>query len=165
MRQLSCQHKKADPLPVCSANRPPLFKGRCKTSSMHHFEQTGSTHAATDAHRDNREFRLAAAAFDQSVTGQPRARHPVGMTDRDRAAIDIDLLRVDAEFVAAIKHLHGKRLVQFPEIDILDLQAVTLQQPRYCKYRPDAHLVRLAAGGDKTAEDAERLQATLGSFL
>src|ERR1700733_9707108 len=102
MRQLSCQHKTADPLPVCSANRPPLFKGRYKTSSMHHFEQTGGAHAATDAHRHHREFCLAAAAFDQSVTGQPRARHPVGMADRDRATIDVDLLRVDAELVAAI---------------------------------------------------------------
>src|ERR1019366_212401 len=134
-------------------------------SLLHDLEQTGGTHAAADAHGDDSVFGLAAAALDQGVTGEARARHAVGMTDRNRAAVDIDLLRIDAQFVAAIEHLHREGLVQFPEIDVVDLEAVALEQARHREYRPDAHLIRLAAGGDETAEDAERFQAALGSLL
>ena len=58
-----------------------------------------------------------------SIRAWPVRRAPVmpyGMTDRDRAAIDVELFRIDAELVAAIDHLHRERLVQFPEIDIVD---------------------------------------------
>ena len=39
------------------------------------------------------------------------------------------------------------------------------EQARHREDRADAHLVRLAAGGDEAAEDAERLEAALGRFL
>src|ERR1700676_789635 len=122
---------------------------------LHDLEQAGRTHAATDAHGDDSVFGLAAAALDQRVTGETRARHAVGMPDRDRAAVDIDLLRIDAQFVAAIQDLHREGLVQFPEVDVVDLEAVALEQARHREHRPDAHFIRLAAGGDETAEDAE----------
>src|SRR4051812_42394488 len=99
------------------------------------------------------------------MAGEARAGHAVGMADRDRAAVDVDLVRIDAELVAAIDHLHRKGFVQFPEVDVVDAEAMTLQQPRHREYRADAHLVRLAARGDKTAEDAERFQAAPGGFL
>src|ERR1700688_4734795 len=97
--------------------------------SVDDFKQTGSTHAATHAHRDNGVFRFATAALDQGVAGQARAGHAVGMTDRDRAAIDVELFRIDAKLVAAIDHLHRERLVQFPEIDIVDRESVPLEKP------------------------------------
>src|SRR4029077_8816050 len=93
------------------------------------------------------------------VTGEPRTRHAVGMADRDRAAVDVELFRVDAELVAAVDHLHGKSFVELPKIDVIDLQPVTLEQARHREHRSDAHLVRLTAGGDKAAEYAERLEA------
>src|SRR5689334_20320441 len=77
---------------------------------LQHLEQAGGAHAAADAHGDDGILRLAAAAFDQRVAGQARARHAVGMADRDGAAIDVDLLRIDAELVAAVDHLHGEGL-------------------------------------------------------
>src|SRR3954468_18523771 len=82
---------------------------------LQHLEQAGRAHAAADAHRDHGIFRLAATALDQRVAGEACARHAVGMADRDRAAIDVDLFRIDAELVAAVQHLHGEGLVQFPE--------------------------------------------------
>src|SRR5262249_23543386 len=100
-------------------------------SLMHDLEQAGRAHASADAHRDDGIFRLSAAALDQRVTREPRARHAVRMAHGNGAAIDVDLLRIDAELVAAIKHLHRERLVQLPEIDIIDLESVTLQKPRH----------------------------------
>ena len=97
----------------------------------------------------------------QQVAGEPRASHAIGMADRDRAAIDVQLVGVDAELVAAIDHLDRISLVELPEIDVVDLQIVPLQKPRNRGDRADAHFVRLDAGGDEATEDAKRLQALL----
>src|SRR5215813_2418635 len=121
--------------------------------SMDDFEQAGGAHAATDAHGHHAVFGLAPAALDQEVAGQARSGHTIGMADRDRAAVDVELLRVDAELVAAIDHLHRIGLVELPQIDIVDLQTMPLQEPRDRRNRADAHLVRLDAGGDEAAED------------
>ena len=93
------------------------------------------------------------------MADEPRPAHAEGMADRDRAAIDVDLLGIDAERVAAIERLRGEGLVQLPEVDVGDLQAVALQQARHGEDRADAHLVGLAAGRGEAAEDAERRQA------
>ena len=86
------------------------------------------------------------------------------MADRDRAAVDVQLLVGDAELVAAIKHLHGEGLVQLPQVDVVHLEPEALQQLGDRIDRTDAHLVGLAAGHDQSLVDAERLQAPLGGF-
>src|SRR6267154_37708 len=121
--------------------------------SMDDFKKARGAHAATHAHRDNGVFRLAPATLDQGVAGQARSGHAVGMTDRDRAAIDVELFRIDAELVAAIDHLHRERLVQFPEIDVVDLQSVAPEKTRHGIDRTDAHLVGFTPRRDKAAED------------
>src|SRR6266536_5473242 len=95
--------------------------------SMDDFQKPRGPHAATNTHGDDGVFHLAPASLNQSVAGQPRSSHAVGMTDCDRAAIDVELFRIDPELVAAIDHLHREGLVQFPEIDIVDLKSVTLE--------------------------------------
>ena len=65
------------------------------------------------------------------------------------------------ELVAAVEDLHGERLVELPQADVVDLQAVALQQLRDREHRADAHLVRLAAGDRDAAVDAERLKPAL----
>src|SRR5580704_10582605 len=54
-----------------------------------HLEKTGGAHAAADAHGHDDVLDAAAFALDQRVPDQARARHAVGVADRDRAAIDI----------------------------------------------------------------------------
>src|SRR5207237_8435939 len=88
--------------------------------SMDDFEKPRRPHAATDTHGDDGIFRLAPTTLNQSMAGQPGSGHAVGMANRDRAAIDVELFRVNSELVAAIDHLHRKCFVQFPEIDIVD---------------------------------------------
>ena len=63
------------------------------------------------------------------------------------------------EAVAAVDDLRGERLVQLPHVDVVDLQAVTLQQLGHREHRADAHLVRLAAGDGEAAEDELRPDA------
>src|SRR6266702_501368 len=129
--------------------------------SVDDFKQAGCAHAAADTHGHDAVLRLAPPPLDQEVAGQPRPGHAVGMADRDRATVDVELVRIDAELVAAIDHLHRIGLVELPEIDVVDLQIVTLEKPRDRGDRADAHLVGLDAGGDEAAEDAERLQSLL----
>src|SRR5271155_1664334 len=87
------------------------------------------------------------------------------MSDRNRAAVDVQLLRIDAELVAAIDHPHRIGLVELPEIDVVDLQIVPLQEAWDRSDRTDAHLVRFDAGRDEAAEDAERLEALCAAIL
>src|SRR5579864_4113286 len=107
------------------------------------LEQPGAALPAADAHRHHAPFGLAAAAFLQNVPGQACAGHAEGMADRDRTAIDVVFGGIDAELVAAIQALARERLVQLPDVDVVDLQAMALQQFRHGEHRADAHLVRL----------------------
>src|SRR5690242_18576014 len=127
--------------------------------SMGDFERSGGTPAAAAAHGADGMFRLAPPALDQRGAGQASTGHAIGMADGNRTAVDVELVRVDAELVAAIDHLHREGFVELPEIDVVDLQAVPLEQPRHGIDRSHAHLVRLAARRDKAAEDAKRLQS------
>src|SRR5215212_7337987 len=95
--------------------------------SMNDFQKPRGPHAATDTHGDDGVFRLAPAALNQSVAGQPRPSHAVGMPDCDRAAVYVELFRINPQLVAAIDHLHRECLVQFPEVDIVDLEPVPLE--------------------------------------
>src|SRR5690606_40864700 len=83
----------------------------------------------------------------------------------DGAAVDVEPFPGNAELVAAVDDLHGERLVEFPDADVLDLEAGLLEQLRHSKYGADAHLVGLATDDLETAVNAERLQAALLRFL
>ena len=92
-----------------------------------HFEQARRAHAAADAHRDDDMLDAAALAFDERVPDEPRAGHAVRVADRDGAAVDIVLVRVDAELVAAIQGLAGERFVKLPQPDVVDGEAMELR--------------------------------------
>src|SRR4051812_19551294 len=125
------------------------------------LEQSRAALAAADAHRHDAPFGLAALAFLEDVAGETRAGHAEGMADRDRAAVDVVLVGIDAELVARIEALAGEGFVELPEIDVVDLQAMTLQQLRHGKDRADAHLVRLATRRRPSDEAAHRIEAAL----
>ena len=101
----------------------------------------------------------AALAFDEGVAGQAGAAHAVGVADRDGAAVDVEQIVRDAEFVGAVEHLHRERLVQFPQADVLDLKAEAFEQLGHRIDRADAHFVGLGAGDRHSEVAAERLEA------
>src|SRR5439155_23456541 len=123
------------------------------------LEHPGPALSAADAHRDEAVALLAAEHLVGQRAGQPRAGHTERMPDRDRAAVDVEPLGIDAEPVAAVDHLDGERLVQLPEIDVLDLETVPPEELRHREDRADPHLVGLAARHGEAAEDRERLDA------
>src|SRR6266849_6861742 len=123
------------------------------------LEEPRGALAAADAHGHDAVARLAAELLDGDRAHHPRAGHAERVADRDRAAVDVELLRIDAQAIAAVDDLRGERLVQLPHVDVVDLQAVTLQELGYRVDGTDAHLVRLAAGDGEAAEDELRANA------
>src|SRR3954464_4891523 len=116
------------------------------TGISDHLEQACCSHAAADAHRHHNKPCLAAPAFDEDMADHAGTRHTVGVADGNRPAIDVELLRIDPEPVAAVQHLAGEGLVQLPQVDVLDPQTVLLQQLGDGEDRADAHLVGCATG-------------------
>ena len=54
--------------------------------------------------------------------------------------------------------MHGERLVQFPEVDVVHLEPGPLQKFRHSKHGADAHLIGFAAGDRGAAINAERFE-------
>jgi len=77
-----------------------------------HLEEPSGTHAAADAHGYDDPTHAAAFALDQRMANHARARHPIGVTDRDRAAIDIVPVGIDAEPVSALESLYGEGFIE-----------------------------------------------------
>src|SRR5207253_7416595 len=102
--------------------------------SSGHLEEAGRAHSAADAHGSDDVLHLAPTALDQGMTGEPGARHPVRMADGDGAAVEVEPVVRDAEPVAAVDDLHGKRFVQLPEPDVVRLQASALQEARHSEH-------------------------------
>ena len=121
------------------------------------LEQARGSHAAADAHRDHDVLLAAALAFDERVHHDARTAHAVRMTDRDRTAVDVQLLVRDAERVAAVDRLHRERLVEFPRTDVVDREPVALEQIGHREDGADPHLAWIAATHDQPAIEAERL--------
>ena len=95
------------------------------------------------------------------MAGQTSAGYTVRVTDGNGTAVDVELLHRDAQLVAAVDNLRGERFVQFPQIDVVHGQAVTLEQLRNRIDRADTHFVRLATGDAEAAEDTHRLDVLL----
>jgi len=89
---------------------------------------------------------------------------PYGVADRDRPAVHVQPVMRDAQAVAAIQDLAGEGLVQFPQVDVLDLQAVLGEQLGDGEDGANAHLVRLTPRHRHAAVDAERLEAAAFGF-
>ena len=77
------------------------------------------------------------------------------MAERDRAAVDVQPLRIDRQLLQAREHLRGERLVQLDEIDLIERQAGQLQHLSDRRHRPDAEPLRLDAGG-REGDEARR---------
>ena len=80
------------------------------------------------------------------------------MAHGNGAAVDVEFVVVDAQLVAAVKHLHRKGLVQLPQANIIHTQTVLLEQLGHCKYRTNAHFIGLTAGDRHTPIGPEGLQ-------
>src|SRR5690606_38745566 len=87
------------------------------------------------------------------------------MPERDRAAVDVELLVGNAELALAVERLAREGLVHLDDVDVSDGQAVAREQLAHRGDGTDAHERRIDARGGERAEDAERLDAELVGLL
>src|SRR5688572_12009780 len=79
---------------------------------------------------------------------QFRTRAPERVAERDRATVDVDLLRIEIELFHARQRLRGEGFVELDEFDLIERQAGLLQHLPDRRYRADAEqLGRDACGG------------------
>ena len=62
-----------------------------------------------------------------------------GMSEGDRAAVDIELVHIKAEIMANCYRLCRKRLISFDQVEIADLVAASLHGLAGSRYRADTH--------------------------
>src|SRR5437667_12134155 len=136
-----------------------LFAAAAFIALVRRLDQPGRPHAAADAHGDDAPALLPPAQLVEQRPGHARAGHAVGVADRDRAAVRVELLGVDAEAVPAVDDLRGEGLVQLDDVDVLELEPRLLEPLRHRDGRPDPHLVGLAGREHAAAEEAERPHA------
>ena len=75
--------------------------------------------------------------------------------------IEARVVGCDADAVAPGQHLHRERLVELEEPDVVDREALALEDPLRRRDRPEAHQVRLDAGVGEPDEPHLRLEAEL----
>ncbi len=88
-----------------------------------------------------------------------RAAGADGMPDGDRAAMDVDLRRIEAEFAIDGQRLHAESLVQFEEVDLGEGQSGLRSDLAHGIDGREAEPLRLAAAGGLSADDGHRLEA------
>ena len=91
-------------------------------------------------------------------------RHAIGVAYGNRAAIDVQNFIGNPQLVAAVQHLAGECLVEFPESDVIHLQSGPLEQARDGKHRSNTHLIGFATGHRIASEGAERFNIVFCRF-
>src|SRR5436305_14458450 len=88
----------------------------------------GDALAHADAHRGETVLHAAMLHLAYQGADQASSAAPQRVTQCDRAAVDVDLLLIEAEEADARERLRGKRLVQLDECNVGRLQAGLLQR-------------------------------------
>src|SRR5512143_3749400 len=92
-----------------------------------YFEQSRCAHPTTDAHRHHTETTAALPELVHELCRQLRSRCAQRMPERDRAAVDVDLLLRQPELANDGDDLCRERLVELDEIDVLELEPRALE--------------------------------------
>ena len=78
--------------------------------------------AAAAAQRRRAETAAAPAQLERQVQRDPGAAHPDRVAERDRAAVDVDHLRADAEVAHRLDADRGERLVDLDQVEVGHVQ-------------------------------------------
>ena len=111
-----------------------------------------------------RSGRRAAQLVDEH-RHQPRAAHPERMPERDRAAVDVDLLGIQAELVDARDRLAGERLVELDEVEVVDAEPGPRERLAGGRHGPEAHDRRVDAGDGGRHDPRHRPEARVARPL
>ena len=89
----------------------------------------------------------------------PGAGRADRVPERDRAAVDVDLVPVEAELAAVGQGLRGERLVDLDQVERLDRQLDPVEQPADALDRGEEQPLRRDLGLGVADDPGERRQA------
>src|SRR6185503_17080261 len=155
-------------------NAPPLISFFCSATAdifssksvnnpcnpwLKSFQNSRGAHTTADTHRHHSISPVAALQLAQDARSQLRARATERMAQRDRAAVDVDLIRIQSQRLDDSERLRGKRFVQLDHIDIVERQSREFQSLRNREHWSNAHLFRRAACSRVSNKARQRLRA------
>src|SRR5579864_3457276 len=105
--------------PICLRRPAALPMPRQTASSALHAHR--DAHAAADAQGRQALLGVALGHLVQQRDQDARSRRADGMTQRDRTAVHVDLVRIEAEILVDGASLCGESLVGFDEIEVVGL--------------------------------------------
>src|SRR5205085_2168903 len=114
---------------------------------------------AADAGRGQAVATAAAAQLHERRQDEARARSAERVAERYRAAVDVRLRAVEAEFLLDGEVLAGEGLVDFDEVYVREFEARLLQGLADGGHGADAHQVGLDARVGPRDDAAQRLRA------
>src|SRR5262245_12761173 len=82
------------------------------------LEKHGHPHTSRNAERRDTPLRPPPAQLMEQGRGDARAGGADGMSERDRAAVDVDAAEIEREVPGTGDDLGGERLVQLDQIDV-----------------------------------------------
>src|SRR5690606_485859 len=128
---------------------------------LYPLDQHGNPLAHTYAHGAQGVATTGALQLECCGHQQAGAGHAQGVAQGDRAAVGVDpgVVVLDTQFAHDGQALGGEGFVQFDDVDLIDGQALLVQQLAYRRYRADAHDARLDAGGGHAEDSGDRLEA------
>src|SRR4051794_4809073 len=137
---------------VSSATSPARASLNAASAMTHVLPEDCGAHAHSDA--EGGEAVADGGTLAEAVgelRHQPHARRGERMPAGDRAAVGVQpfVVRVDAEPVAPGEHLHGERLVQLEEADVVERQPGLFEHPLRRGNRAEPHQLGLDAGERK----------------
>ena len=99
----------------------PSIRFRIRLSfAIDSLDQKGDSLTHSDAHCGETEPCLATVKGVDKRDEYSRSAASQGVTEGDRSPVNVDLCRIEAQFLDAADGLSGKSLVQFDEIDVIE---------------------------------------------
>src|SRR5699024_1168576 len=98
---------------------------------------------------------LACAEAVEQGGGHAGAGGAPGVAERDRPAVDVELVVVDAEILGGRQHLRGEGLVELDQVDVVDGHVGERERPTGRLDGPEPHDLGADpgdAGGDHTGQ-------------
>src|SRR5258708_6045782 len=123
------------------------------------LEDPRRAHAGPDAH--GHQAVSAAPAFElvEELDGELGAGAAEGVAEGNRAAVDVDLLLVEAKLADDRERLRGEGLVQLDQVDIRKREPSELERPRHRGDRTNSHDLRSHPGDGEADETRQWLQS------
>ena len=123
------------------------------------LERHGDRAAAAEAQRREAVAALPARELVEQRRHDPGPARADRVAERDRPAVDVDLVPVEAELPAIGEGLGGERLVDLDQVERLDRQLDPVEQPADALDRGEEQPLRLDLGLGVADDPGQGLQA------